>query len=322
MIRGEGFHSERAKETVRETVVAKGTNPISGGWHMTTFTTDRGDVPCLKATLLDPPLGARVGARSSGYCGSFRSFDEFGHGTKAVAKRRGEVLLFGPAPQAARQVQLTGKGGERIVARAQPGPANVPGRFWLIAAPPTLKDARLAWLDGTGRAGGGLDVSYRFEGPSRRVVAASGNDPLAGPWRMVVYESRGSVADGDRYEPEGLPGIELSLPKPPAGLPHRGGGSGLIRNAPGFSRGQHTLRDAQNKVLGTVLYGRTPDRADHVRIAATGGVRLRVDTRRGPPGIPGRFWFIATKARFHNGHIRWVDTDSGNVGPAVAVLPP
>jgi hypothetical protein len=319
VIRGEGFHSERSGKTVRETVVATGEAPVSGRWRMTTFKTDRG-IRCLKLELLGP---ARRGARASGYCGAFRSFDEFAHGTKRLARRRGEVLLFGPAPQAAERIRLTAARRNQIVARTQRGAGRSGRRFWVIAAPPTLRGAKLEWLERTGRRGARpVDVGYRFEGPTGRIVVARGVDPLAGRWRIAVYESKGSVVDGDRYEPEGLPGLELSLPRPPKGLPHRGGGSGVIRNAPGFTRGQHTLRDRRNRVVGTVFYGRAPGRADHVRIAAEGGVRLKVKTQHGPAHVPGRFWFIATKLRFRNGHMRWVDTDTGMVGPAVAVLPP
>lgn len=324
VFRGEGFRPD-SKRTVTETVVARGEIPISGPWRMTVFKTRQG-VPCLKLQLLDPPSAVR--RRSSGYCGSYSGFSEFGHGRKAVARRRGEVLLFGRAPAKARRVMLTAKGGKRIAAPTRSGPPKVPGRFWVLAAPPHLKRAELVWTDRTGRRGERpLDVSHRFEGPTGRVVVAEGIAPVAGPWRMTISESRGSVTDeGDLYEPEGLPGIELSLPNPPGARPQRSGGSGLIRNAPGFSRGQTTLRAGQgtikDKVLGIVLYGRAPERADHVRIAAAGGVRLLVKTRKGPPGVPGRFWFVATSLKLRDGHMRWVDTSSGEEGPAVAVLPP
>ena len=324
VFRGEGFRPD-SKRTVTETVVARGKVPISGPWHMTAFETREG-VPCLKLELLDPPSAVR--RRSSGYCGYFSGFSEFSHGRKAVARRRGEVLLFGRAPAKARRVRLTSDGGKTITAPTQAGPPKVPGRFWVIAAPPHLRGAELIWTDRDGRRGGRpLDVSHRFEGPTGRIVVAEGIAPVAGPWRMTIYESRGSVTDeGDLYEPEGLPGIELSLPDPPRSRPQRGGGSGVIRNAPGFSRGQTTLRAGQgsikDKVLGIVLYGRAPERADQVRIAAAGGIRLLVKTRKGPPGVPGRFWFVATTRKLTDGHMRWVDTSSGEEGPAVAVLPP
>ena len=323
VFRGEGFRPD-SKRSVTETVVARGEVPVSGPWRMTAFETRRG-VPCLKLELLDPPSAVR--RRSSGYCGYFSRFSEFGHGKKPVARRRGEVLLFGRAPAKARRVILTAGGGKQITAPTKTGPPKVPGRFWVLAAPPHLNGAELVWTDRNGRRGERpLDVSYRFEGPTGRVVVAKGTAPLTGPWRMTIYESRGSVTDeGDLYEPEGLPGIELSLPDPRGSRPKRGGGSGLIRNAPGFSRGQTTLRAGQgsikDKALGIVLYGRAPARADHVRIAAA-GVRLLVKTRKGPPGVPGRFWFIATSHKLRNGHMRWVDTSSGEEGPAVAVLPP
>lgn len=326
VFRGEGFHSG-SRQTVKETVVASGKVRVSGPWRMTVFKTDHG-VGCLKMKLLDPPPAAGRGPRSRGYCGYVSGFDVFSHGRKAVARRRGEILLFGRAPAKSRRVTLTADGGKRITAPAQAGPRRVPGRFWVLAAPPELKRARLAWTDASGRPGERrLDVSYLFEGPTGRTVVAKGTAPVAGPWRLTIYESRGSISDeGDFYEPEGLPGIELSLLHGPNGYPARGGGSGVIRNAPGFSRGQHTVRSGMGTIKDPIkeilLYGRAPDRADHVRIAAKGGIRLNVKTRKGPPGVPGRFWFVATSPKLTSGHMRWVDTSSGEEGPAVAVLPP
>jgi hypothetical protein len=294
---------------------------------MTVFETRQG-VPCLKMELLDPPITVRRLPHSSGYCGYFSGFADFSHGRKAVARRRGEVLLFGRAPSKAREVVLTADGGRRITAPTKAGPTKVPGRFWVLAAPPDLKGARLLWTDRNGRPRERpVDVSYRFEGPTGRILVAKGTAPVAGPWRMTIYESRGSVSDeGDLYEPEGLPGIQLSLPDPPDGMPRSSAGSGLIRNAPGFSRGQYTIRAGQgtikDKVKEILVYGRAPERADYVRIAAPGRIRLLVKTRESPPGVPGRFWFVATSPKLRSGHMRWIDTRSGKEGPAIAVLPP
>jgi hypothetical protein len=83
-----------------------------------------------------------------------------------------------------------------------------------------------------------------------------------------------------------------------------------------------TIRDKQQKPREILFYGRAPARADHVRIAAKGGIRILIKTFPGPPGVPGRFWFKATSPKIRSGHMRWVDTRAHKEGPAVAVLPP
>jgi hypothetical protein len=70
------------------------------------------------------------------------------------------------------------------------------------------------------------------------------------------------------------------------------------------------------------MFGHAPDRADAVEVEA-GGKVVSTETLPAPPGIPGRFWLIARPPEdFANGHVYWVDRDSGERGPRVEVLPP
>jgi hypothetical protein len=331
VFRGEGFHGG-ARE-VDETVVATGTAPVSGAWQMTTFesppagsgsleTKVRG-VRCLKLELLKS-ADERPGAAASGYCGYIPAFEAFSHGRKPDARERGEVLLFGRAPEDAGVVELTADGGVRITTRIQEGPASVAGDFWLIAAPPGLRNARLTWIDQDGRARQPwLDVSFQFQGPAERTVVATGTAPVAGPWQMTLHESRRRVADGDLYEPEGLPCIFLKLLDAPEHTAVDGGGCGVQRKSPGFTRGQRTVPAVKGaQVREMLVYGRAPEEADKVEISADGGLRLAVKTAEGPASVPGDFWLIAMPPGLKDGRVYWIDEDGGARGPSVELLPP
>jgi hypothetical protein len=329
VIRGEGFHN--GSEEVDETVVATGTAPRSGPWQMTMFETGpagsskapvRG-VSCLKLRLLEAPEHSPSAA--SGYCGYIPPFEAFSHGRKPDAAERGEVLLYGHAPEAASRVELTAEGGVRIAAEAREGPANVAGDFWLIAAPPGLRNTRLTWVDEAGRARQPwLDVSFQFQGPTERTVVATGTAPVAGPWQMTLHESERKVVEGDLYEPEGLPCTFLKLLDPPDEYtPIDGGGCGVQRRTPGFWRHQRTVPALlEAEVQEILVFGRAPEEADAVEISADGGMRLKVKTQEGPAGVPGDFWLIATPPGLMNGRVYWVDEDRGAQGPAVELLPP
>lgn len=326
VIPGEGFDGA---EEVDETVVATGTAPVSGPWQMTVFETEPAGsgsaktkvraVPCLKLELL------KDREDGSGYCGYIPAFEAFSHGRKPDAARRGEVLLYGRAPEAASSVELTAEGGVTIAAGVQEGPANVAGDFWLIAAPPGLRNARLTWIDEARRARQPwLDVSFQFQGPTERTVVATGAAPVTGPWQMTLHESKRQVADGDLYEPEGLPCTLLKLLDPSEHTPIIGsGGCGVQRNSPGFTRQQLTVPAVVGAEVNEILvYGRAPEEADTVEISADGGVSFRVKTQEGPSGIPGDFWLIATPPGLKNGKVHWIDEDRGAQGPLVELLPP
>jgi hypothetical protein len=320
VISGEGFDGDE-RPAVEETVVASGAQKDIGEWRMTTFETSEG-VPCLKLTLLDPAAGRAPGPAASGYCGGIDDFSEFGHGRRAAAVTRGEVLLFGSVPVAARTVELTGDDGEKVSAAVHSGTGGDRG-YWALAAPARLDGASVAWVDARGVRRDELDIAHRFGGPSAPTVVASGSTPVAGPWRMIAYESERGVAKGDVYEPEGLPCMKVRLLDPPAGTASASGSCGVMPKYPGFTRGQTRVP----ATVGTpprelIMYGRAPAKADAVEVAA-GGKTTATDTIPAPRGIPGRFWLLAGPPEdFANGRVYWVDHDGGARGRPVEVLPP
>jgi hypothetical protein len=319
VIDGAGFRGDE-RPVVKETVTASGTTKGVGSWRMTSFATREG-TPCLKLTLLDRAARRAPGPAVSGYCGDVAAFAEFGHGRRAAALARGEVVLFGTAPAGARRVELTGSPKARVVAPTHGDPRSAE-RFWVLAAPARLNRATLAWLDRGGHPRGMLDVGYRFAGPLAPTVVATGATPVAGPWRLTAYESGRLASDGDVYSPEGLPCLELRLLDPPDGYPSAGGSCGVQPKAPGFTRGQSRYPRTVGRPDELILYGRAPERADAVELRA-GGKTISTPTVSPPSGIPGRFWLLARPPEdAAGGHVRWVDRDTGARGRPVEVLPP
>jgi hypothetical protein len=316
VIRGVGFEGD-SRPVVKETVEATGATKGVGKWRITTFRTKRG-THCMKLTLLDARGRRAPGPAASGYCGGIAPFSEFGHGRRAAAAKRGEVLLFGTAPARARTVELTGTRGVLVTAKTHAA-ASALERYWVLAAPAGLDRADLAWLDRRGRPGGLLDVSHRFAGPSARTEVATGTTPDAGRWRLIAYESKRLANRGDVYSPEGLPCLELQLLGP---APQRGGSCGVQPKTPGFTRGQARVLDTIGEPRELIMYGRAPANADAVEVTA-GGRTISTETISPPAGVPGRFWLLARPPEdFANGHVYWVDHDSGARGRPVEVLPP
>jgi hypothetical protein len=319
VIDGAGFRGDK-RQVVKETVTASGTTKGVGAWRITSFTTKEG-TPCLKLTLLDRAARMAPGPVVSGYCGGVAAFAELGHGRRAAALARGEVVLFGTAPAAARRVELTGSPRTRVVTPTRGGP-GASERFWVLAAPVALNRATVAWFDGGGRPRGMLDVGYRFAGPLAPTVVATGTTPAAGPWRLSTYESRRLANAGDVYSPEGLPCLDLRLLDPREGHPSGGGFCGVQPTTPGFTRGQSRYPNMAGRPQELILYGHAPERADAVEVRA-GGRTISTPTIAPPPGIPGRFWLLARPPEdFAGGHVQWVDRDGGARGRPVEVLPP
>jgi hypothetical protein len=168
VFRGEGFDGGGAGAAATdETVVATGTTPVAGRWQLTVFESKEtrvgGEVvepaglTCLKLRLPDPQ-GQRFGG--GGFCGDTSQFTATFLASPDPAAR-GQVLIFGWAPEEAAAVQLSAAGVPAIRAVLQ-GPPDVPGDFFLIAAPPGLKNARVDWLRTDGLQPG-RDFSHAFE---------------------------------------------------------------------------------------------------------------------------------------------------------------
>jgi hypothetical protein len=143
---------------LEETVLATGTAPVSGPWQVSSHGSrrivDKGEVvqaaglSCLRILLIERPASPLGG---SGYCGTSRPF-EIGS-LPASDGKDVEVLLWGPAPEAATTVELTARGGVTIRSPTHEGPADFDGDLWVIPAPHTLDGAKVVWLDQEGRPG-------------------------------------------------------------------------------------------------------------------------------------------------------------------------
>jgi hypothetical protein len=156
-------------------VVATGEAPVSGPWRLETYTSGRLTVngkeyqapghPSLDIRLTDPPEGLFEEGAGGGT--EFPNTPGFSRLELPVSGPDGpvELLVYGRAPEQAESIRLTGAGGFERRVEPQEGPPSSPGKFWVIAAPPSLDGGRVAWLDGDGRVGGGLDVLYS---PSQR----------------------------------------------------------------------------------------------------------------------------------------------------------
>jgi hypothetical protein len=322
VVPGDGFFGI-GSNNVDERVVATGATQRLGRWKMTTFRAPTG-AACLKLTWLRPP-DPRLGPERAGYCsGRLPGFrDPLGYGLRRQAARRGSAVVWGTAPLAARSIRLTSADGTAITAPARRGPAGDRHRYWLIEAPMGLDSPSVTWRDAGGRVGRApVDLTSRFTRPYPKTVVLRGRAPAAGRWQLVASESRRHVHRGDVYEPEGLSCLTIYLDRGVRFGP-ASGGCGDIANAPGFTRGQHTVRDARGRNKGEILiYGRAPDHADRVEIARAGLPGIATKTHTPPKGVPGRFWLTAISPRYSGGHIAWFSKDGTRRGPPVEVMPP
>ncbi len=123
-------------------VVARGSSPVGGRWRLEAYR--RRSLPCIRLTLLAPPVGGPI---ASGQCGHFARAPGFGYSSLRVSdgKGRAEHLIFGRAPRRAAFVRMTAPGGLRTVVPTRPGPKGTRSDFWLIVAPPVHGEATLRW---------------------------------------------------------------------------------------------------------------------------------------------------------------------------------
>jgi hypothetical protein len=172
---------------VEQVVVAQGTAPVAGPWRMTSYKSEqlvdsRGEemqpagLPCLRLVLTDPPAGvAQIGRWS---CGA--SDDSFAAAELPVldAAGRAEMILFGRAPESAREILLTASGRSALRSPTEEGPPDFRGDPWVIAVPPGLgqRAPQLGWIGENGAvASARLDVTRSFE--TTPAVRAKQRDP-------------------------------------------------------------------------------------------------------------------------------------------------
>jgi len=153
-------------------VVATGTAPVAGPWRMEAYESTRltdpetreeyqpAGLPCLGIALLDPPVvppGAdRPLSPMAGQCGEFPRTPGFGRSQLTVPSEAGqpqEILVYGRVPEGAAAVEATAAGNVQARVEPFPGPAGVPGDFYLLAVPADLEDGRVNWRDAEGNEG-------------------------------------------------------------------------------------------------------------------------------------------------------------------------
>jgi hypothetical protein len=133
--------------TSDRTIVARGQTPHFGPWQMSVATSDLGS--CYGIEVDHGLPGVRGPVLSEG-CGSNATFDAAGL-SGGDGPGRFETLVYGPAPERAAGVLLTADRGVRVTAPTHDGPAGRDGDFYVLAAPPKLRNARITWTDKQGR---------------------------------------------------------------------------------------------------------------------------------------------------------------------------
>jgi hypothetical protein len=165
-----------------------------------------------------------------------------------------------------------------------------------------------------------------------RTVVANGEASVAGPWKLLDYDSErlSDPATGEEYQPAGLSclGIFLSNPAPRASAGFSGQ-CGDFPRTPGFSRVQHTVRDEGGAPREILLYGRVPEEAssvtltgDGLRLSGDGQAPIVIEPIAGPPGIPGDFYLVALKPGLEGGRVNWIDGAGREGSRGIALLPP
>jgi hypothetical protein len=148
-----------------ERVVATGTAPVTGGWEIITYESERladpetGEVyqpaglRCLGIRLTSPPPDHAGGL--SGQCGEFPRTPGFGRVQTTVPNVAGgarEILVYGRVPEEAALVRVTADGRAPVDVEPIEGPAGETGDFYLVAIPPDT-EGRVNWIDGSGNEG-------------------------------------------------------------------------------------------------------------------------------------------------------------------------
>jgi hypothetical protein len=182
----------------------------------------------------------------------------------------------------------------------------------------------LAVATTAGAAAGVLDVGSVIPGgkptgpPENRLdvdetILASGIAPVAGPWQIRTYKSKGIVYQGEVLEQAGAPCIRLVLTDPPAGTLLTGSGFCGEAGNSGFDIADVPVRDSSGRVV-VLLFGHTPEGAAGVELTAGGGKRIRVDTLEGPADVPGDVWEMTVPPDLENARVDWLHQDGTAAG--------
>jgi hypothetical protein len=162
---------------------------------------------------------------------------------------------------------------------------------------------------------------------TRALVVANGSAPVTGPWQIEVSRTKGSRdTNGAVMWHRGycLFIHVLNAPGQPAGS--RGGFCGAprslgFRKTPGFSRSQ-TVAPSNPLPKELLVWGRVPDRATTVVIAAPGRKRIEVVPEKGPANFPGQYYAIPVKPPIQGARINWLDRNGNPGSRGIGLMPP
>jgi hypothetical protein len=161
----------------------------------------------------------------------------------------------------------------------------------------------------------------------RTLVVANGVAPVMGPWQIEVNRTKGQRdTHGQVMWHKGYC-LSINLLDPPdRNLRGRSGFCGAprslgFRKTPGFSRAQGVTR-SKPPMKEVLVWGRVPDRAEKVVIAAPGHSRIEVVPSDGPKTFPGRFYAIPVKPPMQGARINWLDENGKPGSRGIGLMPP
>lgn len=161
----------------------------------------------------------------------------------------------------------------------------------------------------------------------RTIVVANGTAPINGPWQIEVSRTKGQRdASGQVMWHRGWCMWITQLDPPNQPGRGRSGFCGSpkslgFRKTPGFSRGQ-TVGPSKPLPKEILVWGRVPDRAEKVVIAAPGETSIEVVPTDGPESFPGRFYAIPVKPPMRGARINWLDASGEPGSRGIRLMPP
>jgi hypothetical protein len=160
----------------------------------------------------------------------------------------------------------------------------------------------------------------------QRIVVANGVAPVNGPWQIEVYRTDGERDTSGQVMWRRGWCMWIRLLDPPDRIITGSGFCGApkslgFRKTPGFSRSQ-TVGRSKPMAKEILVWGRVPDRAALVVIAAPGGKRIELEPADGPDNFPGRFYAIPVKPPLQGARINWLDAEGKRGSRGIGLMPP
>jgi hypothetical protein len=184
-------------------------------------------------------------------------------------------------------------------AAARPGPRLGPSLGWGVGAlAAAVSVAAAAMVAVVVLGGGGPEEATIREGPRPTQlpgrVVARGRTPVAGPWHMHAFRTRGKHCLG----------IVLTRPSPALRIA-ASSYCGAFPRTPGFSRSELQV-SPRPKARERILFGRAPERANAVVVNAREGRTIRAKLYEGPKGVRGDFYLRVIPLDLV-GRVNWLD---------------